>query len=43
MLDHYVKEMNEGVLVDWKVLVVDGAIDYFRKLMSFLDLNDASS
>jgi hypothetical protein len=32
---------------DWKVylkvLVVDGAIDYYRKLMSFLDLNDACS
>jgi hypothetical protein len=30
------------VRVDWKLLVVDGAIDYFRILMSFLDLNDVN-
>ncbi len=42
-LDHYVKEMNLVDLVDWKVLVDNDVIDYFRKLMSFLDLNGASS
>lgn len=31
------------VRVDWKVLVVDDAIDYFRGLMNFLDSNDVSS
>jgi hypothetical protein len=42
-LDHYVKEMNLVDLVDWKVLVDNDVIDYFRKLMSFLDLNGVSS
>lgn len=43
-LDHYVKEkLNSMVRVDWKVLVVDDAIDYFRRLMNFLDSNGASS
>lgn len=43
-LDHYVQEkLNLMVRVDWKVLVVDDAIDYFRRLMNFLDSNDARS